>query len=76
MHLLYNTLFIFFSLCGFGLLLILIVLILNVNNVFNRGLFIYSVVAAHAHCCFSCTFCTVDYEDIHVHINISSVYMF
>jgi len=55
-------LFDFFSICGFGMLMMSVVLLLIINYVFKYGLLIFYVVEAHANCCFSCAFCTVDYE--------------
>ena len=39
-----------------------VVLILVIDYVLKYGLLIFSVVDAYADCCFSCAFCTVDYE--------------
>ena len=44
------------------LILLIVLLLIIVNCVLICGLLRYSVVDACPHCCFSCAFCTVDYE--------------
>ena len=58
----------FFSVCIFGMLRMSVALLLIINCVLKYGLLIFCVLAAQAHCCFTCAFCTVDYECVYTYI--------
>jgi len=57
------------------MLTVSVVLLLITKYVLKYGLLIFYVVNAHAHCCFSCAFCTISYACacVYVYTHIQSV---